>query len=50
MDVYRCFPHIVSLTCKVVLAALSHINYIEDEIAEAGTTHRDPIGTLCALV
>ena len=50
MDIYRCFPHIVNLACKAVLAALSHTDYVEDENAEAGTTHSDPIGTLRALV
>ncbi|KIJ97935.1 hypothetical protein K443DRAFT_123883 [Laccaria amethystina LaAM-08-1] len=45
----RCFPHVVNLACKAVLAALSHTNYVEDESAE-GTTHSDPIGTLHALV
>lgn len=41
----RCFPHIVNLACKAVIAALARSDY-----GSITGDHTDPISTLCALV
>lgn len=57
----RCFPHVINLACKVVLAAITHMEYAKDiagDYVPSGlclTTFveaisRDPIATVCSLV
>lgn len=53
---YRCFPHIVNLACKAVLAALTNLDYAKEPETEAEllsaleAVDHDPIATLRALI
>ncbi|KAJ7580032.1 hypothetical protein C8J56DRAFT_795274, partial [Mycena floridula] len=47
----RCFPHVVNLACKAVLAAITNMDFVADDARdfEPGVT-RDPIATVQAVV
>ena len=57
----RCFPHIVNLACKAVLAAITHLEYVKetaDNYIPTGpgpssftdAISHDPIATLWSLI
>jgi hypothetical protein len=52
----RCFPHIVNLACKAVLAAITNLDYVAETAEDfvplnfLGGLDRDPIATIRSLI
>jgi len=52
----RCFPHIINLACKAILAALTDLNYArepitaEEHVSFLEAVDKDPIATIRALI
>lgn len=52
----RCFPHVVNLACKAILAALTDLNYArepttaEEQVSFLDAVDKDPIATIRALI
>ena len=52
---FSCFPHIVNLACKAVLAAITNLEYVDDTVEgytdyEPSRFSRDLIATIRSLV
>jgi hypothetical protein len=53
---YRCFPHIVNLACKAVLAAITNLDYVAETAEDFYPSNflegldRDPIATVRSLI
>ena len=52
----RCFPHVVNLACKAILAALTDLNYVrepmtaEEQVSFLDAMDKDPIATIRTLI